>query len=366
MIEGIINKPTVPEVLPLVRALYVRSATGCCAHILLDDENVGRDNAIFCLNYAEEQKHPDCIELCEKLVLMSPTQHLKIGTLVVEQMTRYYCSVSDKNYLCKLLCLYESILRHSSSPFCLYVLALDESTRIELARLHLEKAIVIECEYFVRQMNLGEIRRSRTHQEWCWTTASQFCEFLLKTGLREVTYLDSDLFMFSDPEAVFNEIGERSIAITPHRLIPPKQHLIENGAFNVGWITFKNTEIGRGCLSRWAAQVRTRCSAETGCGDQVYLNDFVFLYGYDLCILSKGINAGPWSIGNWQVTEGPRLDGEILTAFHFHEFLEREDGTFRLTNYDLRDDDVIYIYRPYVAAYTTAKERIESLHLQRA
>lgn len=278
-------------------------------------------------------------------------------------MTRYYCSVSDRNYLTKLLCLYESILRHSYSPFCLYVLALDESTRMELARLKLEHAITIECEYFVSQLNLRGVRKNRTHLEWCWTTASQFCEFLFQAGLREITYLDADLFMFSDPEAVFSEIGDRPIAVTPHRFIPEKAHLIINGQMNVGWVTFKNTTDGRACLYRWAAQVRDRCSAEVGCGDQAYLDEFVYLFGSDVCILSKGINAGPWSIGNWQVTEGPRLDGEQLIAYHLHELAELEDGSMRLTNYDLREEDVVHIYRPYLEAYRAAKERIAAAYV---
>lgn len=278
-------------------------------------------------------------------------------------MTRYFATCFDRAYLVKGLALYESLVRHSSSDFCLYILALDELTRIELVRLNLERAVVIECEYFVRQMNLEEIRRNRTHQEWAWTCASQFCEFLIQTGLREVTYLDADLFMFSDPEAAFDEMGDASIAITPHRLIPEKKHLEVNGKFNVGWITFRSTGAGPSCLSYWADQVRERCSAAIGCGDQLYLDSWRSDYGDAVCILSKGINAGPWSIGNWQVTEGPRLDGETLTAFHFHELAELEDGSMRLTNYDLREEDVLHIYRPYLEAYRAAKERIsERIH----
>lgn len=76
------SRPTVPEVLPLVRAIYNRpdgsGVTGCCLHILTDDGNTGVDTAQFCFDYAREQGHVDCIAAAEMLVLMTETQHHKV------------------------------------------------------------------------------------------------------------------------------------------------------------------------------------------------------------------------------------------------------------------------------------------------
>lgn len=73
-------KPTVPEVMPLVEALYRtdRGVCGCCLHIILDDGNCEQSHADFCLGYAREHGHPDCITLAKKLVQMSDTQRRKI------------------------------------------------------------------------------------------------------------------------------------------------------------------------------------------------------------------------------------------------------------------------------------------------
>lgn len=206
---------------------------------------------------------------------------------------------------------------------------------------------------------LAELRDTRTWKEFCWTAASCYAEFLLRSQKMDaLTYLDADMMFFSDPQVVFDEIGERSIAITPHRLIPSKKHLERNGLFNVGWVTFKNDEVGRNCLSRWAAQTRERCSADYGCGDQFYLNEWPDLYGKDLCIIQNiGVNAGPWSIGNWKVAEGPCLDGVPLVLYHAHEYIHDK----RLTNYDLRPEDIEFIYKPYVAAVEAATERVKGL-----
>ena len=71
-------KPTVPEVLPLLHAVYSRHAAGCCAHIVTDDDNTEDHCAEYCLQQALEQGHADCIALCDALVQMSPTQRHKL------------------------------------------------------------------------------------------------------------------------------------------------------------------------------------------------------------------------------------------------------------------------------------------------
>lgn len=71
-------KPTIPEVWPLVCSLYARNPVGCCLHVLLDDGNVDAKTAQFCVQYAREQGHEDCIQLAGLLVEMSATQRTKL------------------------------------------------------------------------------------------------------------------------------------------------------------------------------------------------------------------------------------------------------------------------------------------------
>src|SRR6185369_16413008 len=72
------DKPTVPEVLPLVQSIYSRHSGGCCLHIVTDDGNVEDDHVAFCLKYAKEQGHPDCVTAAELLLRMTKTQRRKI------------------------------------------------------------------------------------------------------------------------------------------------------------------------------------------------------------------------------------------------------------------------------------------------
>lgn len=78
-----VRKPTVPEVLPLVRALYrsEHGRVGGCFHIVLDDYNVEDHHVSWCLDNARERSCQPCTELGELLVRMSRTQRLKLARL---------------------------------------------------------------------------------------------------------------------------------------------------------------------------------------------------------------------------------------------------------------------------------------------
>lgn len=268
---------------------------------------------------------------------------------------RNYCSLADHNYLPQLIALYESLVRNSSEQFTLYVVPMDDECERTLRCINLPHVFIVDYKWFEAAMQLETARATRTHAEYCWTCASNLTEFVMRRAeLPEITYLDADLFVFSDPAPVFKEIGTRSIAITPHRLIPSKRHLEANGKFNVGFVHFKNTYFGRECLSNWAADCRERCSADVGCGDQKYLDVWPGKYGSEVCIIENiGVNAGPWSLANWTVTEGPRLDGIPLVVFHYHEYAHGQ----RLTNYHVRPEDMV-IYDPYIAAIERAMTQI--------
>jgi hypothetical protein len=76
-------KPTVPEIAPLVRALYrsPRAAAGCCLHITLDDGNVEDSSVEYCIARAEEAGHAYCGALARALRSMSKTQRLKLRSV---------------------------------------------------------------------------------------------------------------------------------------------------------------------------------------------------------------------------------------------------------------------------------------------
>lgn len=71
-------KPTIPEVLPLIKKLYARDCVGCCLHVVLDDGNIKKHSVESCIGYAREKKHKDCEELAILLSQMSNAQRRRI------------------------------------------------------------------------------------------------------------------------------------------------------------------------------------------------------------------------------------------------------------------------------------------------
>lgn len=278
---------------------------------------------------------------------------------------RHYFTLADKNYVARAVAMIESLKRHSSKRIEVFFLALDEEAYNAMAGLRLE-GVTVGRKWNV---DLGD----HTWQEYCWLQASQLCEAQVGRFNDITTYLDADLFFFSDPEIILREVGRRSVGIIPHRFIPSKKYLERNGRFNVGWLSFEGgsfTEYitGEVIAKEWAAQCREWCYArnEDGkFGDQKYLDAWPEKYGDKVCVIQNiGAGTAPWNLANYRLTEGPKVDGVPVVFYHYHEFAELPDGKYRLTNYALRPEDKEFIYKPYIAAYEAAKRTIETVRLQ--
>jgi len=80
------NRPSVAEVIPMVRALYDGDAecttgaglVGGHLHIVLDDGNIETGHVDFCLNSATVDNCDTCMRLAQKLKAMSPTQRCRV------------------------------------------------------------------------------------------------------------------------------------------------------------------------------------------------------------------------------------------------------------------------------------------------
>ncbi len=268
--------------------------------------------------------------------------------------------------MAKGLALYESLVKHSSEPFTLHVLAMCPQTERILNEMALPNMHVMTLTGFERAMNLEEIRKGRTWAEYCWGCASNLMEYMLPwMDDGGITYLDSDILFFSDPKVIFDEVGKRSIGITSHRFSPSEElRLGKNGKFNVGIVVARNSEVGRNCIARWAKQCRDRCSSDVGCGDQQYLDSFSDLYGSECCAIhNNGVNFGPWSLDHLRVVDRsgmPYIGDDRLVAWHFHELI---DDKF-LSGYKLSEEALRLVYFPYLTALENAKDKIMSAELQ--
>jgi hypothetical protein len=139
-----------------------------------------------------------------------------------------------------------------------------------------------------------------------------------------MTYLDADLFFYSDPQSVFDEIGTGSIAIIPHRFPMFLRHNEIYGIYNVAWNTFRRDETGLACLNWWRKQCIEWCytCAEDGrSADQKYLDDWTTRFDNVVVIQNKGADLAPWNLANHTIRlrdGGVYVDDQPLVFFHFH------------------------------------------------
>jgi hypothetical protein len=286
-------------------------------------------------------------------------------------MTREFCTLYDSGYLFKALALYDSLERHCER-FHLTALVVDDEAERLLRLLALPNLSVLPLtELEFRDPALAATKADRNRFEYCCTATPALPLHLLETRpeLREVTYLDADLFFLSSPEPLFAEMGDASLLITPHRFPAYLRHYEANGIFNVQFMTFRRDERGLAALRWWHDRCVEWCYLRLEDGkfaDQKYLDDWPDRFEGVHVLRHPGGGLAPWNIdGHTLRSEDGQVlvDGEPLVFFHFHRVRMRVDG-----GYDWRAPGYLglgkareLVYRPYLAALDAAKRRVREV-----
>lgn len=243
-------------------------------------------------------------------------------------MQRTYCTYFDRNYLIKGLALISSLIRHETAPFTLYVVCLDEITRVILDRLNIAKVITVPLHQIEQgDEQLAIARGNRSLVEYYWTMTPTIIVHLLdKVPQGDVlTYLDADLFFYSSPEPIFSELAGHSILIHEHRFTPSLQWMDMHGIYNVGLLCFRNDGRARVVLDWWRKRCNEWCYAriEDGkFGDQLYLNDWTERFEGVHVLEHIGAGVAPWNHEQYHysvdATGRPCVDGLPIVFYHFH------------------------------------------------
>lgn len=269
-----------------------------------------------------------------------------------------FCTYFDKGFLQKGLALHTSLIKHNPDAE-LWVLAFDKYTEDILKRMKLKGVIVISLSEFEDDRLLA-VKRSRNVVEYYWTCTPSLPLYVFKKkpSIKLLTYLDADLYFYSDATIGVDEIGKNSILAVPHRFPKNMESLaIDSGVFNVAFNVFKNDATGIKCLKRWRKQCLDWCfwRHEDGkLGDQMYLNEWPKLYRGKFTKSSNiGVDAAPWNISQYKVSKKGKfvyLDDTKLSCYHFHQFQILGANNFsRVLGYTLSRDIIKNIYEPYEA-----------------
>ena len=154
----------------------------------------------------------------------------------------YFCTLFDSNYLTRGLAMIESLNKHCPS-YHIYVFPFDEKCYQILNKLKLKNVTLIRLKEFENE-ELLKIKSTRTKEEYCWTCVPSIISYSIKNfNLENCTYLDADIYFFSDPTILFEEINDNSVVITKHNFSEKYKYFIVNGIYNVQFMFFKNNVI---------------------------------------------------------------------------------------------------------------------------
>ncbi len=276
-------------------------------------------------------------------------------------MIRHYCTYLDHHYVPRVLVLADSLRRHGGG-FRLHVLCLSDLCARMLAELAIPEFALIRLDDVERRYpELLSVKPMRSTIEYYFTLTPflpAYC-FDRDAELGEITYLDSDLCFFADPQAIFDIIGDRSIGIVPQHLSAYWGFAAEFGRFNVGWITYRRTDAGLRCVIDYCQSCLAWCYERLKAdrfSDQKYLDRWPDTYS-DLAVIEhKGVNVASYNVDAYAITErAGRLwcDDDPLIFYHFHGVYQDTKGDYAVSlpiEHGAREEVVVRrIYRPYLA-----------------
>jgi hypothetical protein len=298
-----------------------------------------------------------------------------------------FITLFDANYLPRGLALHRS-LEDVGADFRLRVVCMDRETEDVLRRLALPRLVIVPLADLERHdSEFAAVKGDRTPVEYCWTATPAVCLYALskEPELGEITYIDADLMFFSDPQPLFDELGEDAVLIVPHRYAPEHRHKEStSGIFNVEWLTFRRDEDGLATLQWWHDRCIEWCyfRFEDGkMGDQMYLDDWPQRFPRVHVLQHPGGGLAPWNATAHTLSaEGGRavVDGRPLVFYHHHSLrlFRRTSGArvaavlgevrrgvppsslFWITNYPVSASERRLVWEPYLRLLGEAMEEI--------
>ena len=241
-------------------------------------------------------------------------------------MKRYFCTLFDKNYLIKGLTMIRSLTKYCND-LTIFVLCIDDKTKNILEKINHDQVKCLSLKE-VENDELKIAKKNRSIAEYCWTLASSFTWHIMQRNkeIDLITYLDADIFFYSEIEPIFMEIGNASIAIIEHRFSNPLKYLEINGRFCVEWNSFRADKEGIKCLDTWRKQCLDWCYykvEENRMGDQKYLDSWPNTYQNCHIIREIGAGIAPWNYSKYDICKKDgkiRINNKKLIFYHFHQF----------------------------------------------
>ena len=284
-----------------------------------------------------------------------------------------FCTLFDSNYLSRGIAMYESLSKHCAN-FHLYVFSFDDKSKEILDKLNFDKITIISLKEFESERLLS-VKPERSIAEYCWTcTPSTILYVLNNYDVDNCTYIDADLYFYSSPKVLFDEMGDQSVLITEHRFTQKYDRSAIAGTYCVQFITFKKNEEGLKVLNWWVNACLNWCydRYEDGkFGDQKYLDDWTTRFKSVHVLQHLGGGMAPWNVQQYELISRKddgiemknRKDSRLFKAvfYHYHYVRFYEKGIVDFGWFKLEKNIIQNFYAPYICALHKALKKIQKI-----
>ena len=274
----------------------------------------------------------------------------------------YFCTLFNSNYAAKGLAMYWS-LKKVCPAFRLFVFAFDDIIADALNRMQFPEVTVVTLNE-LEDEELLQVKPTRSVGEYCWTcTSSTILYCLSHYDIDHCTYLDADLYFYSNPQVLIDEMGNADVLITPHFYSKENDSTANVGKYCVQFLTFKNNDNALTILRDWRNECLEWCYNrwEDGkCGDQKYLDKWPSTYQRVCETTHLGGGVAPWNQQRYlfySKQKSPWIHDTYTNSdcpvifFHFHYLFTHREwviNEFSFDTYQMRLDCVQLLYLPYL------------------
>mgnify|MGYP003134222438 CR=1 FL=1 len=257
-----------------------------------------------------------------------------------------FCTLADINFRDRIVALKESLYEHNPGSV-LHLLCLDDKIYNSLNNTD------IKCYKISKLMNSDRLlRRCRNNKpsreallntnneiekakylQFIWSLSAYFTWWCLENlDLPEITFVDGDIYFYSNLEPLRSATLDASVGIVEHRC--PYNPV--NGKYNVGIVYFKNDLDGYKCSTWWKNCMLLPDNEfyETHgmCGDQKYLELFGELFD-NVKVIDKDFgHLAPWNFVYHSYNEEKIVwqgNNQTVLYCHFSNFEPNfETGTY--------------------------------------
>jgi hypothetical protein len=210
------------------------------------------------------------------------------------------------------------------------------------------------------------LRQRTTHGQFCWVCQPLICEFILnRFNVEMVTYLEADSLFFSNPEVLFEELGEYSVSLVPHNFSSEFDNSSAAGLFCVQFNAFRNDSMARKVLEYWKESCfKYNKAAPKKYPGQTSLDDWPGRFANVRILKHVGAGVAPWNIRGYLldiVGSVPHVNGAPVVFFHFHQYGRYKSGAHELGGYPLGKKVIDYFYAPYIRELRLAAALVRAI-----